>query len=181
MAKLCRQCSSDSKTVFPFRNELSEHGGVVTKGCRMLIPDVLRQDILNRIHEGHQGLTKCRERDKIYVWWPGISSEIKRKIQACETCCEMKQTQQKEPLISTPLPGRPWKRLAIDLCEHNKNTYLVVSDYYSRFLEIIHMPTTTTSEVVLKLKALFARFGCPDEVVSDNGHQFVSAEFQDCK
>uniref|UniRef100_A0A8C4ST07 Integrase catalytic domain-containing protein n=1 Tax=Erpetoichthys calabaricus TaxID=27687 RepID=A0A8C4ST07_ERPCA len=91
----------------------------------------------------------------------------------------MKQTQQKEPLISTPLPDRPWKRLAIDLCEYNKHTYLVVSDYFSRFLEILHMPATTTSEIVLKLKALFARFGCPDEIVSDNGPRFVSAEFQE--
>lgn len=52
----------------------------------------------------------------------------------------MKQTQLKEPLISTPFPDRPWKRLAIDLCEYNKHTYLVVSDYFSRFLEILHMP-----------------------------------------
>lgn len=164
---------------FPFKNELSEHNGILTRGSRMLIPDVLRADILNRIHDGHQGLTKCRERASTSVWWPGISSEIKQKVQSCQICLEMKQTQQKEPLISTPLPDRPWKRLAIDLCEHNKHAYLVVSDYFSRFLEILHMPTTTTSEVVLKLKALFARFGCPDEIVSDNGRQFVSSEFQE--
>ncbi|XP_039610078.1 uncharacterized protein K02A2.6-like [Polypterus senegalus] len=164
---------------FHFKNELSEHNGILTRGSRMLIPDVLRADILNRIHDGHQGLTKCRERARISVWWPGISSEIKQKVQSCQICLEMKQTQQKEPLISTPLPDRPWKRLAIDLCEYNKHTYLVVSDYFSRFLEILHMPATTTSEIVLKLKALFARFACPDEIVSDNGPQFVSAEFQE--
>ncbi|KAI2644529.1 hypothetical protein H4Q32_031093 [Labeo rohita] len=130
---------------FPFKNELSEHDGILTRGSRMLIPDVVRADILNRIHDGHQGLTKCRERAITSVWWL----------------------------------DRPWKRLAMDLCEHNKHTYLVVSDYFSRFLEILYMPTITTSEVVLKLKALFARFGCPDKIVSDNGRQFVNAEFQE--
>uniref|UniRef100_A0A3Q2XG39 Integrase catalytic domain-containing protein n=1 Tax=Hippocampus comes TaxID=109280 RepID=A0A3Q2XG39_HIPCM len=35
------------------------------------------------------------------------------------------------------------------------------------------------SQVVLKLKTVFARFGCPDEVVSDNGPQFSSEEFKE--
>lgn len=60
----------------------------------MLIPVVLRVDILNRIRDVHQGLTKCRERASTFVWWPGISSEIKQKVQSHRTCLEMKYTQQ---------------------------------------------------------------------------------------
>ncbi len=40
---------------FPLKNELSEQNGILTRGSRMLIPEVLRADILNRIHYGHQG------------------------------------------------------------------------------------------------------------------------------
>ena len=167
------------KDYFPIRSELSEYNGIVTRGCRMLIPSSLRAEVLDRIHDGHQGLTKCRERANTSVWWPGISSDIKQKVQTCQVCREMRHTQRKEPLISTPLPDRPWKRLAIDLCEYNKHTYLVVSDYFSRFLEILHMPTITASQVVLKLKTVFARFGCPDQVVSDNGGQFACEEFRE--
>ena len=167
------------KDYFPIRNELSEHNGIIIRGNRMVIPDVMRADILDRIHDGHQGLTKCRERAHASVWWPGVSSEIKNKVQSCQVCREMKPAQRKEPLISTPLPDRPWKRLAIDLCDHNKHIYLVVSDYFSRFLEILHLPTTTASQVILKLKGVFGRFGCPDEVVSDNGPQFSCQEFQE--
>ncbi|XP_056444336.1 uncharacterized protein K02A2.6-like [Gadus chalcogrammus] len=75
------------------------------------------------------------------------------------------------------LAERPWKRIAMDLCEHN---YLVISDYYSRFLEILHLPSTTSAQVIQRMKAVFARFGIPDEVVSDNGPQFSSAEFREC-
>lgn len=164
---------------FPIRSELSEYNGIVTRGCRMIIPSPLRADVLDRIHDGHQGMTKCRERANTSVWWPGISSEIKYKVQSCQVCREMRHTQRKEPLISTPLPGRPWQRIAMDLCDHNKHTYLVVSDYFSRYLEILHMPTTTASQVVLKLKTLFARFGCPDQAVSDNGPQFACEEFRE--
>lgn len=81
--------------------------------------------------------------------------------------------------IPTPLPERPWKRIAMDLCEHKHHTYLVISDYYSRFLEILHLPSTTTTQVIQKLKTVFARFGIPEEVVSDNGPQFSSAEFKE--
>lgn len=164
---------------FPIKNELSEFSGIVTRGSRMVIPDVLRQDTLERIHDGHQGLTKCRERANTAVWWPGISSEIKQKVQSCQVCRAMKPTQRKEPLISTPLPERSWKRIGVDLCEYNKHTYLVVSDYFSRFLEILHLPTTTASQVITKLKTVFARFGCPNEVVSDNGPQFSCQDFKD--
>lgn len=95
------------------------------------------------------------------------------------TCQEQKWAQQKEPLISTPLPDRPWKRIALDLCEHNKNNYLVISDNYSRLLEVLHLPSTSSTQVIQRLKATLARFGIPDEVVSDNGPQFSSAEFQE--
>ncbi len=108
------------------------------------------------------------------MWWPGISADIKNKVLSCQIYCELRNTQQKEPLISTPLPERPWKWIAADLCEHRGQHYLIVSDYYSRFLEILHLSSTTTSHVTQKLKAVFARFGIPNEVVSDNGPQFSS-------
>lgn len=158
--------------------ELSEHNGLVLRGCRIVVPQSMREEILTKIHEGHQGLVKCRERACSSVWWPRLSTEISNLVSSCQVCHELKRTQQKEPLISTPLPDRPWKRIAMDLCEYNHQDYLVISDYYSRFIEILHMPSTTSSHVILRSKAIFARFGIPDEVVTDNGPQFSSAEFQ---
>jgi hypothetical protein len=168
-----------ARDFFPVRNELSTLEGIVTRGNRMIIPGKLRAEIIDRIRDGHQGLSKCRERANTSVWWPGISSQIKLKVSSCQSCQEMRRAQPREPLISTPLPERPWKRIGIDLCEHNKQSYLVISDYYSRFLEVLHMTTTTSTQVVRKLKATFARYGIAEEVVSDNGPQFTSAEFRE--
>ena len=159
--------------------ELSEHNGLVLRGCRIVVPQPMRKEILQKIHEGHQGLAKCRERARSSVWWPGLSTEISSLVTSCQVCHELKRTQQKEHLIATPLPDRPWKRIAMDLCEYNHQNYLIISDYYSRFIEILHMPSTTSTQVILKLKAIFARFGVPDEMVSDNGPQFSSSEFQE--
>lgn len=82
-------------------------------------------------------------------------------------------------MISTPLPDRPWQRIALDLCEHNKQNYLIISEYYARYIEILHMKTTTSAHVSLKLKAICARYGIPDVVISDNRPQFTSTGFRD--
>lgn len=46
-------------------------------------------------------------------------------------------------------------------------------------LEILNLPTTVASQVILKLKAVFATFGCPDEVLSDNGPQFARQDLKE--
>ena len=56
----------------------------------------------------------------------------------------------------------------------NATTYLVVSDYFSQYLEVIKLIATVSSTVISGFKSLFARYGIPEEVVSDNGLQYKS-------
>ena len=44
------------------RAVLSTHDGLLLKGTRLVIPSSLRNGVLEKIHEGHQGVVKCRER-----------------------------------------------------------------------------------------------------------------------
>ena len=50
-------------------------------------------------------------------------------------------------------------------------------DYYSNFWEIDELSATTAHAVIAKLKRHFARYGCPETVISDNGPQFSSEAF----
>ena len=40
-------------------------------------------------------------------------------------------------MISSKLPKHPWERIATDLFELNKQAYLLLVDYYSRYPEVI--------------------------------------------
>ena len=59
---------------------------LLLKGSRLVIPVAMQKTILGKIHEGHQGITKCRERAKQSVWWPGLSKQIKDLVDKCDKC-----------------------------------------------------------------------------------------------
>ncbi|XP_033728239.1 uncharacterized protein K02A2.6-like [Pecten maximus] len=164
---------------FAARGELTILDGLLLYRDRIVIPDCQRAQVLETIHEGHQGITKSRERAAISVWWPGINKDIKEKIENCQFCQTHKPSQRKEPLITNPLPGRPWEKVSADLCDFENKTYLVVMDYFSRYLEIAYLPSTSSANVIGKLKNMFAHWGVPMEFVSDNGPQFASKEFSE--
>ena len=81
--------------------------------------------------------------------------------------------------MSTPLPSYPWERIAADLFELKGSNFLLVADYYSRFIEVQKLTTTTSSNIISQLKAIFARFGVPATMITDNGPQFDSHEMKE--
>lgn len=76
------------------------------------------------------------------------------------------------------LPSGTWVEIAADLCELNNKQYLVVTDYYSRYIEIAYLPKTTIPVVTETLKNMFCTWGDPEVVMSDNAKQFTSPDFK---
>ena len=50
-------------------------------------------------------------------------------------------------------------------------------DYYSQFVKVQQLQSTTTFSVIF-LKPIFARYGIPVTLISDNGPQFTSVEMK---
>ena len=157
------------KPYFQTRAELSVADGLLVFQDRIVIPTAMHAEILSCLHESHQRISKTRERASGAVWWPTIGKDIKTMVENCTVCQEHRATQSEQPLKPIALPGRPWEMLGTDLFEFKKRTYLVVIDYYSRWIEIKQLSQPTSAVVINKFRNIFMTFGFPDTLVSDNG------------
>ncbi|XP_061190306.1 uncharacterized protein LOC133198195 [Saccostrea echinata] len=132
--------SAPLQPYFNIRDELTVQGGIVFIGERILIPETMRMDMLRRIHSSHIGVEGSVRRAREYLFWLGMTKDVKDFVTKCDTCRSFDDKQRKEALV----------------------------DY---------LRNTKSKTVIQKLKALFARYGIPGHLVSDNGSQFASTEF----
>ena len=84
------------------------------------------------------------------------------------------------PLNPLPWPVKPWSHLHIDFGGSFLNhMFLIVIDAGSKWKEAFPMSTATSKATIQCLRTLFAQFGLPDILVSDNGTSCTSSEFQE--
>ena len=55
--------------------------------------------------------------------------------------------------------------------------FFVIVDAHSKWAEVIEMNSTTAAATITELRRLFATYGLPEQVVTDNGPQFSAGEF----
>jgi hypothetical protein len=77
----------------------------------------------------------------------------------------------------SPLPTAVWEEISIDFASVSGETLLVVVDDYSRYPLVEPVKSTAASSVIPKLDKIFALFGVPSVVKSDNGPPFNGEEF----
>ncbi|GFO12515.1 gypsy retrotransposon integrase-like protein 1 [Plakobranchus ocellatus] len=85
------------------------------------------------------------------------------------------------PLEKVPLIDTPFKRVAIDLVgpinpqsEAGHGFILTLVDYATRFAEAVPLRKIDTESVAEALVDIYSRLGVPEEVLSDQGTQFIS-------
>ena len=84
----------------------------------------------------------------------------------------------KEPLIPHNIPTEVWSKVGTDLFSIKNKNYLIVTDYNTKFFDVMYLPDTNAPTVVKHTKSCFAKFGIPKTVFSDNGPQFISNEYK---
>ena len=175
--KYAKDVPESLKYLYEVKAHISVVEGLLVYNDRIVIPQELQEEMLARIHDGHPGIVKSKERAKEAVWWRGISKQITSMVQECEFCQSKCPKQKRESMISTIFPERPWQHIGTDLCDFESRKYLVIMDYFSRYLEITPIVSSSAKAVIPKFKAIFARWGIPEEVTSDNGLPYSSTEF----
>ena len=162
---------------FDFRDQLIVQGDLVFRGQQLLVPACLRKELMEVTHSSHIGVEGCIRRAKECLFWPRMTSELKEFISKCNICMAHRNNQSKEPILQHEIVERPWAKVGVDLCELDGRILLVMSDYYSNYVEVSSLKSLTSAAVIRAMKEIFARYGVPDFVVSDNATCFSSAEF----
>ena len=149
-----KQCPQELWEFWNFRCDLTLEDGLVLKGSRIIVPASMRNQVLQAIHLGHQGENKCILRARESVFWPRL------------------------PILQPDLPTRPWEKLSTDIFEFNKEKYLMVVDYYSRFPVIRLLSNMTSHTVCNHFTSILAEYGLPATIVADFRSQFISESFK---
>ena len=71
----------------------------------------MRPDIKVKLQAGHMGINSCLRKARELVFWPGMSSEIRKYTESCDTCAIHNDKQAAEPLFMHEVPGRPWQKV----------------------------------------------------------------------
>ena len=113
-----------------------------------------------------------------YMWWPGMDQAIERLARSCKACQSVKHSPAVAPLRPWTWPSKPWDRVHVDFAGPFQGTMLfVLVDAHSKWPEVYQMSSTTADKTIDVLRKIFAAYGLPAQLVSDNGPQFVSTEF----
>lgn len=165
------------------RDELSVENGIVMWQGRMVIPQTLQRSVLKYLHRGHPGISSMRALSRFYVWWPSMEEQIETFVKTCTRCQQNRPHSQELPVFNWSLPENVWERVHIDFAGPFKGSYwFVLCDAFSKWIEVKPMKNITTRNTCKVLNEIFSTFGVPQMIVSDNGPQFTSSEFEDyCK
>lgn len=157
-----------AKPFWNVRNEIFIVDGILLKDNRIIIPSVWRSDILEKVHTGHLGIEKCKAKARQTIYWPNMSKDIEEMVSRCQDCLTHQNKQPKEPMLAREIPHLPWQVIASDILEFKSTNYVVVIDYYSKYIEAMKLTNKTATNVIKNLEIIFSRHGYPERMIADN-------------
>lgn len=162
---------------YKVRDELSIENNCLLRANRLVIPTVLREKVLQLLHNEHPGIVRMKHLARGYFWFPKMDKEIENYVNKCIPCQLTRQSAPKVPSNNWPLTGKPFERIHIDYAEYENRNLLIVKDTYSKWIEVALVTNMDSKSTINKLRSIFSTYGLPSEVVSDNAKQFKSDEY----
>ena len=156
----------------------------IFKGCimldnRVLIPQILRSNVIEMFHEGHPGIVGMKSIVRSVIWYPGIDKDVENYVKNCRTCQINRAKPAQNNNIEWPKPKRPWSRLNVDHFFYNNIIVFIVVDSFSKYIELEIVKSTSVQDTMNALRLIFSRQGIPDTLVSDNASCFTSESFSE--
>lgn len=158
---------------------------------KLVIPKEYRSSILQKCHcpptSGHPGIFKTYRKLAARVFWPKMKYDVAKYVKNCEICIAHKVMQDRPAgfMGFRPSVSRPFQMISLDLMgplPRSTKGYmyiLCVCDYFSKFVLTFPLRKASAKLVCQHVENdVFLMFGVPQYIISDNGTQFKSKEFQ---
>ena len=131
--------------------------------------------VLEELHVAHVGSSKMKMLARGYVWWPKMDQAIDDMSASCSQCLVHRRNPEQEMVHPWEIPSGPWERVHVDYAgPFLEKMYLILSDAYSKWLDVYVTSGSTSAITIAKLRHSFAIHGIPKVLVSDNGTCFTS-------
>ena len=157
---------------WPVQDELYTICGVPLKDSRILIPRLLRAEVLECLHAAHQGVNGMLANARQRLFWLGLEANLRQTRAQGRGCNEMAPSQPREPMAEPPTPQFPFQHTVVDFCGISGNKYVIFADRYTGWVEAALMKDPTAKRVCDLMRAWYCTYGAPEEQASDGGPPF---------
>ena len=146
--------------------------------ARLYIPKQLQDAVIKQYHDdnGHMGIDKTFESIKMKYYFPNLYQRLTSYVNACVTCQTRTLKKQRPPMQEMEQPPYPFAKLSMDISgpyptSLSGNRYILsVVDHYTGWPEAFAIPDKSAQSVAhILVDEIFPWFGCPCEVITDNG------------
>jgi len=116
-------------------------------------------------------------------WWPGVTKEVKRYMEECDSCQRNKNCieQLAGKLMPNSIPEKPWTHILVDFITklplaQGYDTILVVVDQLTKIVHFIPTTERTSAKGLARLfrDNVWKLHGLPKSIILDRGPQFVA-------
>ena len=131
---------------------------------RVVIPTVMRTDVLRLLHESHWGGTRMKQMARRYRWWPNVNRDSEIIAQNCLICCQTAKAPPAE-FQSWPQPKKPWESIHLDFAgPFLGKMWLICVDSFSKYpyITMLNIGQTTSKYTIDALQQIFSFEGLPD-------------------
>ena len=148
------------------------------KGRCIVIPKVLKAQVLDQLHINHIGIEKTKLLAWEFIYRASINNDIESFIENCTTCLTFQQMQPKGKVIHHDILVRPWDVIRADMFTLNNKHYLCIVDYHGKLLIIKRTADPSADSLILMCKLIFADYSIPKKIMSDSSSNFISDKFK---
>jgi len=162
-------------------NEISlSENNILMYNDVIIIPDSLRQRLIDLTHEGHMGINSCKSLIRNNYYFKDLDQMMAYHAKTCHPCQTVTDTSHYEPIIPTNIPCTKNSHWDIDFKSHtpSNDSILVIIDEATEYPILITTKSQTADAAISALKQVFKKYGMPKNIKSDNGPAFNSVDFK---